>query len=55
MTKEELKIKLTELYPIAVFDETGEWLNVTVTSNEFLSVMEVLRNSSDSTLIISFV
>ena len=28
MTKEELKIKITELIPTATFDESGEWLNI---------------------------
>ena len=30
MTKEELKIKLTELLPTATFDERGEWLNINI-------------------------
>ena len=30
MTTEEIKIKITGLLPAATFDETGEWLNITV-------------------------
>ena len=44
MTKEELKIKLTELLPAAAFDESGEWLNLSVTAGDFLNVAQILRN-----------
>lgn len=44
MTKEELKIKLTEIFPAATFDESGEWLNINITPTEFHSAMDVLRN-----------
>ena len=44
MTKEELKIKLTELLPSATFDESGEWLNVNITPADFLSAVDILRN-----------
>ena len=47
MTKEELKIKLAELFPTAVFDESGEWLNMTVTVNDFLSDVAIIRNNPD--------
>ena len=47
MTKEELKIKLTELFPAATFDESGEWLNMTVAVNDFLSHAEIIRNNPD--------
>jgi NADH-quinone oxidoreductase subunit C len=30
MNVEELKTKITELLPAATFDETGEWLNISV-------------------------
>ena len=30
MTKDELKIKISELLPSAVFEEGGEWLNVQI-------------------------
>lgn len=47
MTKEELKIKLTELLPAATFDETGEWLNMNIAVNEFLKIAELLRNDPE--------
>jgi NADH-quinone oxidoreductase subunit C len=47
MTKEELKIKLTELLPTATFDETGEWLNVSIDSKEWLPLANQLRNYFD--------
>ena len=47
MTKEALKIKLTELFPTTVFDETGEWLNMTVTVNDFLDDMEIIRSNAE--------
>ena len=43
MTKEELKIKLSELFPTATFDESGEWLNVNIAPENFLSAAEILR------------
>jgi NADH-quinone oxidoreductase subunit C len=42
MTKEELKIKITELLPTAVFDETGEWLNINVAPAEWLPLAKHL-------------
>ena len=47
MTKEELKIKLTELLPTATFDEAGEWLNVMVDSKDWLPFANQLRNYFD--------
>lgn len=44
MNKEELKIKLTELFPSATFDESGEWLNIIIAPADFLSAAEILRN-----------
>lgn len=44
MNKEELKIKLTELFPTAAFDESGEWLNIIIAPADFLSLAEILRN-----------
>ena len=46
MTKEELKIKLTELFPSATIEE-GEWLNLNIAVGDFLSAMEVLRNKPE--------
>ena len=44
MTKEELKIKLIELFPSATFDESSEWLSFTIAPNDLLSAAEILRN-----------
>lgn len=46
MTKEELKIHITSLLPSAVFDETGEFLNVIVSNEEFLPFMTTIRSDS---------
>jgi NADH:ubiquinone oxidoreductase subunit C len=43
LTKEELKIKLTELFPDAAFDESGQWLNMTVAAETWLPTAEKLR------------
>ena len=47
MTKEELKISLTELIPTATFDESGEWLNIVITPGDLLTSAEILRNKSE--------
>lgn len=44
MTAEELKIKITELLPSAVLDETGEWLNITIEAKEWLPFARQLRH-----------
>jgi NADH-quinone oxidoreductase subunit C len=48
MTAEELKIKIAELLPSAVFDETGEWLNINIEANDWLSFAQQLRNDNAS-------
>jgi NADH-quinone oxidoreductase subunit C len=45
MTKEELKIQLTELFPPATFDESGEWLNMPVAATDLISTADILRNN----------
>ena len=47
MTNEELKQVMTDLLPASTFDETGEFLNVIIPSEELLPVMKVLRNRED--------
>ena len=47
MTKEELKIKLTELLQAATFDESGEWLNINIAQADFHSAVDVLRNKAE--------
>lgn len=44
MNNEELKTKITELLPSAIFDETGEWLNIHVEAADWLSFAGKLRN-----------
>lgn len=45
MTTEDLKIKITELYPSAAFEEGGEWLNINIESKDWLFFAEQLRNN----------
>lgn len=47
MNKEELKIKLSELFPTATMDESGEWLNINVPVADFLNTAQILRNNTD--------
>jgi len=44
MTTEELKIKITELLPSAIYEEGGEWLNITIDPKDWLSLAKQLRN-----------
>lgn len=44
MTKEELKEHITQRQPSAVFDETGEWLNVQVEAGEWKPFASWLRH-----------
>ena len=46
MTKEERKITLTGLLPAATFEESGQWLNVKVTSSEWFNSAGLLRNQN---------
>ena len=46
MTKEELRLRLTELFPSATIEE-GEWLNLNIAVGDFLSAMEVLRKKPE--------
>lgn len=46
MTKEDLKIKLTEIFPSATFEE-GEWLNMNVAVGDFPAAMDALRNKPE--------
>ena len=43
MLDEELKIKISELLPSATFEEGGEWININVEANDWLSFAEKLR------------
>ena len=44
MNNEELKVKINELLPAATFDESGEWLNIIITPQDWLSFATKLRN-----------
>src|SRR5437868_6473136 len=46
MTKDELKIKLLELFPSFIPDESGEWLNLPVPVDSFLVSAELLRHNT---------
>ena len=50
MTNEDFKIKIAELVPSAIFDETGEWLNILVDSSLFRSMVQQLRSDNDTNL-----
>lgn len=47
MTKEELKTSLGGQIPSAVFDETGEFLNIIITPAELLPLMKELRTRKE--------
>lgn len=44
MEKEELKTRITALLPTATFEEGGEWLNIVIASNDWLSFAKQLRH-----------
>src|ERR1044072_6463786 len=46
MTKEELKEHITQRQPNAVFDETGEWLNVQVEVGDWKAFANWLRHDA---------
>ncbi len=52
MTTEELKIKITELLPTAVFEEGGEWLNIHAEPTDWLPLAKQLR--TDDSLFFDF-
>lgn len=47
MTNEELKYNISELLPTANYDESGEFLNVFITSDELLLLMNTLRSKKE--------
>ena len=47
MTNEELKQTILTIIPTATFDETGEWLNVMIESNEWLTLAKELRQRKE--------
>lgn len=47
MTTEDLKNKITQLLPSAVFEEGGEWLNIQVAANDLPAFAQQLRNDPE--------
>ena len=47
MTNEALKIKITELFPAATIDESGEWINISIPPADLLTMAHQLRNSKE--------
>jgi NADH-quinone oxidoreductase subunit C len=45
MTNEEIKEFITGILPSSVFDETGEWLNITIESSEWKKLARLLRKT----------
>jgi NADH:ubiquinone oxidoreductase subunit C len=45
MTNEEIKSYISVILPTAVFDETGEWLNVAIDAQSWKSFAKSLRDS----------
>ncbi|HMJ46991.1 MAG TPA: NADH-quinone oxidoreductase subunit C [Ferruginibacter sp.] len=52
MNNDELKIKITGLFPSATFEEGTEWINISINPSELLAVAPVLRN--DPALLFDF-
>jgi NADH-quinone oxidoreductase subunit C len=46
MQNEELKIKISELLPTAVFEEGGQWLTINIGPDEWLPLAKLLRNDA---------
>lgn len=47
MINEALKTKITELHAAATYDETGEWLNISIDSKDWLAFAQQLRNDAE--------
>ena len=47
MVNEELKIKIAELLPAAVFEEGGEWINIAIAPAEWKPLATQLRHKDD--------
>ncbi len=46
MVNEEIKTKIAELWPTATFDESGEWLNISISPEHWLDFATRLRNDA---------
>jgi NADH:ubiquinone oxidoreductase subunit C len=47
MTNEELKVKLSELLPSAMYEEGGQWLNINIDHKDWLYFANSLRNHAE--------
>ena len=47
MSNEELKIKLAELIPTAIFEEGGEWITVNVEPSSWKTIAQELRSNDN--------
>lgn len=47
MSNEELKSSISDILPSATYDETGEFLNVNIASQELLLLMHSLRTKNE--------
>lgn len=47
MVNEELKTKITELLATAAYDESGEWLNITIDPKDWFSLAHRLRSDEN--------
>jgi NADH:ubiquinone oxidoreductase subunit C len=47
MLNEELKTKITELLPSATYDESSEWLNISIDQNNWALLAQQLRNDEN--------
>lgn len=47
MTKEELKIKLAQIVPSAVLDDSSQWITMTVEADAWLTIATALRNNNE--------
>ena len=47
MNNDELKIKITELLPTAIFEDGGEWVNIIVDPKEWLPLALQLRSDEN--------
>jgi NADH-quinone oxidoreductase subunit C len=47
MSNEDLKLKLTTIQPLVLFEEGGEWLNIVISPQELKAFVSQLRSDPD--------
>jgi NADH:ubiquinone oxidoreductase subunit C len=47
VTNDELKIKLSELFPGSIFEDGGQWLNINIDAKDWLAFAKNLRYNPD--------